>query len=324
MIFFLTYEHLIKMFLQAELEDRVLFIGCDIITRELFVSDSVGLAMPFTLTNHGFIVGHEKNNIILNLTNSQCLALTIEVDNKQETYKVSIVEKMQQQAQPFILRPVSMHTPCNYLEQLYHDGIVITDFTLNSECLSWARSYVHNLSEMRSHCIETLWQMMKLIGDLNIRSFVKAFYQGKRCHLSTFSSVNLRKEDPQEGWHVDWPYHTMNAPFPSETLGLQCMILLDDFTKENGATYFVRGSHTSRKHVCGGYENERIIANKGTVVFWLGKLWHCGGKNTMDFGRAALLANFSPEHVPAKHDLTLKLCDGNFGYLPHENKCFLI
>ena len=312
------------MFLVAHTQDKVLHVAYDNISHEMFVSDSVHLAAPVTVLGQDkFVFGYQE--AILQLNDSQCLVIESIVtdDSKEETYKVSLCTK-EAQMQQHVLKLVTIHTPCNYLEQLYHDGIVFTDFKLDQECLRWAHEFVHGSTDIRLHCIEKYWQMMKCIGDKQITSFVKAVYYGKRCHLSTYSSIHLRKEHPQEGWHVDWPYHTMHEPFPMETLGLQCMILLDDFTEENGATYFVRGSHTTRKHVRGGYANERLLAKKGTVVFWLAKLWHCGGKNTTDNGRTALLANFSPEHVPAKHNMTSNICNGNFGFVPKEGKCFLI
>eukprot|EP01043_Picozoa_sp_COSAG02_P005651 COSAG02_NODE_154_length_33067_cov_38.282092_20_plen_396_part_00 len=48
------------------------------------------------------------------------------------------------------------------------------------------------------------------------------------------------------GWHVDYPLHDMQSPFPPEVvLGAQCNVCIDDFTVEN-STNFIIGSHETR------------------------------------------------------------------------------
>jgi hypothetical protein len=48
------------------------------------------------------------------------------------------------------------------------------------------------------------------------------------------------------GWHVDYPLHDMQPPFPPEVvLGAQCNVCIDDFTVEN-STNFIIGSHETR------------------------------------------------------------------------------
>ena len=57
------------------------------------------------------------------------------------------------------------------------------------------------------------------------------------------SQIILRMPLPGQGdqnWHVDWvPRRKMSDPVRS----VLCSLLLDDFTKENGATRIVPGTH---------------------------------------------------------------------------------
>jgi hypothetical protein len=330
-------------------ETTTFYIGHDIIKKKAFVTTNIRLAMPFlfqpSFDQTLMIPGHPKNQAeslfatllengqISIVENTKFCLLLDTYNNIISIHHAHPNETLQKEH--LLILPFIIALPKTYLEMLFADGIVFTQFQLDTSALTFARKFTHDLQDMRSHSINHIPEMMQLIGDPQIRKFVKSIYlyskplsflnhrtecQSEECHLATYSSVNLRNHNEQEGWHTDWPYHTMQEPFGMDTLGLQCMILLDDFTEENGATYFCRGSHTTRVHVRGGFENERLLAKKGTVVFWLGKMWHCGGKNNTNENRAALLANFSPISVPAKHNMTEGLAEGDFGFVCKNGK----
>ena len=140
-----------------------------------------------------------------------------------------------------------------------------------------------------------------ILKDPVLHMFLNSIYP-KGYHCTTYSSNTLRKNEDYTGWHCDYPYHDIEAPYPQETLGVQVIWTLDDFTNENGATHYVPESYKKR---CFPYnidkENvERMIAPFGTVIIYLAKTWHTQGINTTDKPRSALLANFSPLFVPIK------------------------
>lgn len=86
--------------------------------------------------------------------------------------------------------------------------------------------------------------------------------------------------------HVDRPYFINNY-----NEGVGTLILLDDFTNENGATYFLSGSHIDEQQPDTDffYKNAtRLIASKGSVVYFNLRLWHAGGRNLTDKWRNAL------------------------------------
>lgn len=78
----------------------------------------------------------------------------------------------------------------------------------------------------------------------------------------------------------------------SETIDMAVMILLDDFTDDNGATYFLAGSHLeSEKPEAGHFYKHavRLNAPKGTVCFFNPLIWHASGINHTDRSRGCLL-----------------------------------
>ena len=72
---------------------------------------------------------------------------------------------------------------------------------------------------------------------------------------------------------------------------LMSLILLDDFTEENGATFYLPGSHC-RVDPPGQQEfyqkAKRLVAPSGSVFFWDPRIWHSGGINHTGYWRHAI------------------------------------
>jgi ectoine hydroxylase-related dioxygenase (phytanoyl-CoA dioxygenase family) len=123
---------------------------------------------------------------------------------------------------------------------------------------------------------------------------------------------------------VDWPYHQyntnandLNILYPGTQIeGVQCILPLDDFTIENGATMYIPFSHLARRYPTveilekGSFttvnqdrypcKKKYFVANVGDVILYPATLWHSAGLNTTTKPRRSLLANFSPTHVSKK------------------------
>jgi len=85
-----------------------------------------------------------------------------------------------------------------------------------------------------------------------------------------------------EGWHTDTPI--VGKKKLSNGFRFLLTIMLDDFTKENGATYFVPKSHLlktipSRDK---NYKSKVLIGNAGDAVIFDSSLWHKAGKPNND------------------------------------------
>ena len=87
---------------------------------------------------------------------------------------------------------------------------------------------------------------------------------------------------------------------------MAALILVDDFTEANGATYFLIGSHDSLKPPSDEvfYEKaERLIAPAGSVLFWHPRLWHAGGKNSTAAWRHALTVVMCRPYMKQRIDI---------------------
>jgi hypothetical protein len=215
------------------------------------------------------------------------------------------------------------------LEHLFINGFTSIDLNLTGTSeFERARSIINSSPDKRVHNlikIDVCFQ--RLLTHPKIKKFINEIYENNPWHLTTYSSNRTNKTYKTLGWHVDYPYHDIKeAKYPIETRGIQMIITLDDFTEENGATEVIKGSHALRSYPTSenmkGMDSykRKIIVKKGSVVFWLGKLWHREGKSKVVEHRSALLANFSPISVPAKNPVYKDLTFVNQGLYVVDNK----
>jgi hypothetical protein len=79
-------------------------------------------------------------------------------------------------------------------------------------------------------------------------------------------------------------------------LMLQLLVMLDDFTEENGATYFLSGSHrltTAPSDEAFFRGAARAVGTAGSIVVFNSNLWHAAGANRTDRSRRALTLAFT-------------------------------
>mmetsp|Transcript_3728 Transcript_3728/g.8072 ORF Transcript_3728/g.8072 Transcript_3728/m.8072 type:complete len:161 (-) Transcript_3728:58-540(-) len=112
-------------------------------------------------------------------------------------------------------------------------------------------------------------------------------------------------------WHVDYPYHDIEQPWPKEPLSLQVLWLLDDFREDNGATMFAPRSHEllttppysfDLPHSFTG-NGELLQAPVGSVLVAHGAWWHRQTINKSEQPRHALLASLTRGFVVPKADM---------------------
>ena len=118
------------------------------------------------------------------------------------------------------------------------------------------------------------------------------------------SQLILRMPLPKKGaqpWHIDWmPRRKSSDPIRSVLTSL----LLDDYTKENGTTRIVPGSHKFLKtpaeagYTYQDHPNQKYIeAKKGSLFIYDINLWHCGTKNINGKKRRHLNINYRDRKI---------------------------
>lgn len=92
--------------------------------------------------------------------------------------------------------------------------------------------------------------------------------------------------------------HRDDAIYPLRVPGTEWQIsanwAIEDFTEENGATHVVLGSHLwTEPRDPNEAEQVRAVMPQGSVLFYLGSVWHGGGANRSDRPRMGLVNTYS-------------------------------
>ena len=107
--------------------------------------------------------------------------------------------------------------------------------------------------------------------------------------LSAPTGIRIGPGEKAQILHTDDAVYPLTKPHPPVVLNT--MWPLDDFTEANGATRFIPGSHRwpPGRTPAEGDEVRQATLPAGTVLFYLGSLWHGGGANQTDAPRLGVI-----------------------------------
>jgi hypothetical protein len=182
-------------------------------------------------------------------------------------------------------------------ESLYHGGSGYSDYGMVLACYMYGRVFL----ELLDHA--------PLIDPIDA-------VLGPGCILYAYTSSSMppRRSNYSGRIHVDSP-----RVIPGYMTNLGVTIALDDFTAENGATYFLPRSHTrldapSESEFFAGAE--RLIVPAGSVWFFHARTWHRGGENSTPEWRHALTFNVCRPFMKQRLDIPRMLAGGDLTGLP--------
>ena len=135
---------------------------------------------------------------------------------------------------------------------------------------------------------------------------------GEDLMLSSIAANVLYPGAPAQEPHVDYPYwdlhararwpRTLNASF---FLAVETILMLDEFTEENGATSIVPGS----QKLCRWPDSQafrensiRVTGPPGTLLMFPALMWHAGRANQTPQPRAAILGSYTCKSVKPIED----------------------
>jgi Phytanoyl-CoA dioxygenase (PhyH) len=128
-----------------------------------------------------------------------------------------------------------------------------------------------------------------------------AFFGGP-CILNTFGGVLNQPEDLSYVGRVHRDLRSFSGSLP---LMAQLLVMLDDFTEENGATYLLGGSHRMPDQPPDDVffrDAIRAVAPAGSMVVFNSNLWHAAGPNQSRGPRRALTLAFTRPFVKQQLD----------------------
>jgi ectoine hydroxylase-related dioxygenase (phytanoyl-CoA dioxygenase family) len=154
----------------------------------------------------------------------------------------------------------------------------------------------NNNSEVTSggvalHAIVTVPELVDFLGELKNLGILKDIeenYFESKFILNSFSALNNLPDESafSAEIHRDIRFHSGQC-----NLMLNCLVMLDDFTEENGATWILPGSHRRKEKP----DREEFFKSAiqatgraGDILVFNSNMFHCSGKNVTDKGRRGL------------------------------------
>jgi hypothetical protein len=198
----------------------------------------------------------------------------------------------------------------NALQAIATDGWVLFERALPNDLLPRLRSDLRLVYEKRRavqvrngigegmagtchHLLGEQSAMDDFIATLPLHDFVRQFFDGPYI-LNSFGGF-INEVDGSDGYigtiHRD--VRTFSQDF---RLMLNMLVMLDDFTPENGATHIMPRSHgLATKPTTAAFENTatRATGSAGDILAFDSRLWHAAGQNQTDKPRRALTLTFT-------------------------------
>lgn len=151
------------------------------------------------------------------------------------------------------------------------------------------------------HLVEADNFSIPFLENMYCDKFMKDFFHGNYI-LNSFGGVlNFKGSKP----YVQNVHRDVRSFTGDVKLMINMLVLLDDFTLENGATYFLTGSHhQDAKPNDELFYNkaDRAVGKKGSIILFDSHLWHATGYNTTDNQRRALTLTFTRPYIKQQLD----------------------
>ncbi|HEY3842299.1 MAG TPA: phytanoyl-CoA dioxygenase family protein [Acidimicrobiales bacterium] len=117
------------------------------------------------------------------------------------------------------------------------------------------------------------------------------------CLISSLSSIAIGPDEQAQPIHADdqlIPLTRPHVPIICNT-----MWAITDFTEENGATRLIPGSHLRDEapNPLELYETIPAEMEKGSVLVWVGSVWHGGGANRTKTRRVGIAMNYCAGYI---------------------------
>jgi len=142
---------------------------------------------------------------------------------------------------------------------------------------------------------------LDLLEDDHGQALLERFFQGPYI-LNTFGGVlNL----PNGASYVGRVHRDQRTFSGDLHLMVQLLVMLDDFSEENGATYLLSGSHRLRERPADDVffaDAARAVGPAGSIVVFNSNLWHAAGVNHSARPRRALTLAFTRPFIKQQLD----------------------
>ena len=214
-----------------------------------------------------------------------------------------------------------------YKTMLSHDAEKYSSFHVGSQNMDHGlndknmEKIVYNLHNKRIEYFD-LCDHPKVFPIIKKMLQEGSYQNSSLMNLIGFDARNPSKNSKPQQLHLD-------SSLPGQggyPLMMVVMFMLDDFTKENGCTRIVPGSHLRSDFAENNkkYDEEiSVEAKQGSALIFDGSLWHGGGEKTSDASRWAVIPSYGRSFIKPAFDFSENIPSNIFNQLTGERKKLL-
>ena len=127
---------------------------------------------------------------------------------------------------------------------------------------------------------------LKYLIDIGFINDLEINYFESKCILNSFSVLDNIEPNFSSKIHRDLRFHSGNFP-----IMLNCLVMVDEFTKENGGTYILPKSHFMKVQPTDEYFYKnacQITGKPGDILLFNSNMWHASAINQTGKSRRAI------------------------------------
>jgi hypothetical protein len=157
------------------------------------------------------------------------------------------------------------------------------------------------IHHLLAHSDSVYLDLIEYICKSEYFQYIESFFKGNFI-LNSYGGLKNLPSNPSYVTNIHRDIRFFSGNFP---LMLNLLIMLDDFTIENGATYLLPGSHlkSDKPNDFDFYEKaERATGKRGDILFFDSNLWHAAGINSTTDDRRAITITFTKPFMKQQLD----------------------
>lgn len=212
-----------------------------------------------------------------------------------------------------MMRQLSENEISSAVKQISNDGWVIVEDAIEPELIDTIGKEIERLErELSIGQGDNLFEGTKTTRIYNLLVRGETFQQmplhnnvlpivegvlGQGLLISSLSSIAIGADERAQPIHSD--DQLIPIPKPHPPIICNTMWAITDFTEANGATRLIPGTHLNdhSPNPMQSYDSIAAEMKRGSVLFWVGSLWHGGGANTTAHRRIGVALNYCAGYI---------------------------
>ena len=131
-------------------------------------------------------------------------------------------------------------------------------------------------------------KFLKYLQDIGFTKELQDNFFNSKCILNSFSALNNLPNQPNFSAVVHRDLRFYSGDFP---IMINCLVMVDNFTKENGGTYLLSKSHLEERKPSDDEffsKADQAVGKRGDILIFNANVWHSSAPNKTQNDRRAI------------------------------------